>query len=151
MYPIPMRRSQSVSQLRNKHTDSTNPCRIQSQLNRALAAFQPYPSQMSSSPPPPDYVNDPMVGTPLETNRAKPSAPVTTSEVASVGDEVPPLPVRVNQAAGPAGPARRTNQTPTRFAFTPIPTPRPDTPPVPAREPVINRPSSDDPPPLPSR
>ena len=148
MYPIPMRRSQSVSQLRTKHTDSTNPSRIQSQLNRALAAFQPYPSRMPFSPPPPDYVNDPMVGTPLETNRAKPSAPVTTNEVASVGDEVPPLPVRVNQAAGPA---RRTNQTPTRFAFTPIPMPRPDTPPVPAREPVINRPSRDDPPPLPSR
>ena len=147
MYPIPMRRSHSVTQLRNKDTESTNPSRIQSQLNRALAAFQPYPPRMSTSPPPPDYVNDPMVGTPLETNRPKPSAPVTTSEVASTGDEVPPLPVRVNQAAGPA---RRNNQTPNRFAFTPILAPRPDTPPVPAREPVINRSLSDDPPPLPN-
>ena len=150
MYLMPLRRSQSVSQLRNKHTDSTNPSRIQSQLNRALAAFQPYPG-MSASPPPPDYVNDPIVGTPLETNRPKPTAPVTTSEVARCEDEVPPLPARVNQAAGPAGPAPRTNRTPTLFAFTPIPTPRADTPPVPAREPIINRPSSDDPPPLPSR
>ena len=138
MYPTPMRRSRSVTQLRNKDTESTNPSRIQSQLNRALAAFQPYP------PPPPDYINDPMVGSPLETNRPKPSAPVTTSEVASTGNEIPPIPVRVNQA-------RRTNQTPNRFAFTPIPTPRPDTPPIPAREPVINRSVTDDPPPLPDR
>ena len=122
MYPMPIRRSQSVSQLRKKHTDSTNPSRIQSQLNRALAAFQPYPSRMSASPPPPDYVNDPMVGTPLETNRTQPSAPVTTQEVARGGDEVPPLPIRVNQAAGLAP---RIKRTPTRFAFTPIRLPEP--------------------------
>ena len=150
MYPMPPRRSQSVSQLRNKHTDSTDPGMIQSQLNHAMATFQPYPSGISASSPPPDYVNYPMVGTPLETNKTKPSAPVTTSEVASTGDAVPPLPVRVNQATGPVGPTTRANRTPTRFAFTPILTPRPDTPPVPAREPIIRRPSSDDPPPLPS-
>ena len=147
----PLRRSQSVSQLR-KHTDSTNPSRIQSQLGRALAAFQPYPTRMSVSPPPPDYVNDPMVGTPLETIRTKPSAPVTTSEVSKDGIDIPPLSVRVGQAARPVGPATRVNRTPTRFTFTPIPTPRAETSPtVPARDPVIHRPSSDDPPPLPSR
>ena len=152
--PIPMnplRHSQSVSYLR-KNTDSTCPNRLQAQLDRALAAFQPYPPGMSGSPLPPDYVNDPMVGSPLETIRTKPSAPVTTSEVARDGD-VPPLPVRVGQATGPVGPATRVNRTPTRFAFTPIPTPRTETPPiVPARDPVLNtRSLSDDPPSLPSR
>ena len=107
---------------------------------------------MSVSPPPPDYVNDPMVGTPLETTRTKPFAPVPTSEVARDGIDIPPLPVRVGQAAGPVGPATRVNRTPTRFAFTPIPTPRAETPlTVSARDSVINRPSSDDPPRLPSR
>ena len=148
----PIRRSQSVSQLR-KHTDSTSPSRLQSQLDRALAAFQPYPPGMSGSPPPPDYVNDPMVGSPLETTRTKPSAPITTGEVVRDGIEIPPLPIRVGQATGPVGPATRVNRTPNRFAFTPIPTPRSETPPtVPARAPVINtRSLSDDPPSLPSR
>ena len=131
MYPIPLKRSQSVSQLRNKHTDSTDPDKVQSQLDRAMAAFQPYPSGISTSPFPPDYINDPMVGTPLETNKTKPSAPVTTGEI----DIAPPLPARVNQTTGPIGPTTGANRTPTRFAFTPIPAPRPDTPPVPAREP----------------
>ena len=152
MYPVPsLRRSQSVSQLRNKHTESTDPGRIQSQLDHALAAFRPYSHRAPASPPPPDYVNDPMVGTPLDASKTKPSAPVTIGEVAIDGDAVPPLPARVNQTTGPIGPTPRNNRTPTRFAFTPIPTPRPDTPPVPNREPVIRRPSSDDPPPLPSR
>ena len=150
MYPMPtLRRSQSVTQIRNKHTDSTDPGRLQSQLNQAIAAFQPFSHGTSTSPPPPDYVNDPMVGTPLDATKTKPSAPVTTSEVAHGGDAVPPLPVRVNQTTGPIGP--RNNRTPTRFAFTPIPTPRADTPPVPTREPVIRRPSRDGTPSLPSR
>ena len=154
--PIPMpmqpiRRSRSFSQMR-KHTDSTSPSRLQSQLDNALAAFRPYPPKMSGSPSPPDYVNDPMVGSPLETTRMKPSAPVTTGEVVRDGIEIPPLPVRVGQAAGPVGPATGVNRTPNRFAFTPIPTPRSETPPaVPARDPVINtRSLSDDPPSLPS-
>ena len=148
----PIRRSQSVSQLR-KHTDSTNPSHFQSQLDRALAAFQPYPPGMSGSPPPQDYVNDPMVGSPLETTRTKLSTPVTTSEVARDGIEIPPLPVQVGQAAGPFGPATRVKRTPNRIAFTPIPTPRSETPPaVPARDPVINtRSLSGDQPSLPSR
>ena len=160
-FPIPMsplRRSQSVSHLR-KNTDSTCPNRLQAQLDQALAAFQPYPPGMSGSPLPPDYVNDPMVGSPLEPTRTKPSAPVTTGEVARDGIEPPPVPGRVVQAAGPVGPATRVIRTPNRFMFTPIPITQPPptpqsgtTPAVPARESTGSpRTSSGEPPLLPSR
>ena len=160
-FPIPMRpirRSHSISHLR-KYTDSISPSRIQSQLDRALAAFQLYPPGMPGSPPPLDYVNALMVGSPLETTRTRPSAPVTTGEVARDGIEIPPVPGRVGQAAGPVGPATRVIRTPNRFTFTPIPftqpppTPQSETPPtIPARDPVESpRMSIDDPPPLPSR
>ena len=143
----PLRRSQSISQIR-RHTDSTNPSRIQSQLDRAFAAFQPLQARMSS-PAPPDYVNDPIVGLPLEATRTKPSAPVNICEAARDGTIVPPVPAR---APGPVGPATRVSRTPNRFLFTPIPTPRSETPPtVPARDPNMPGPSSDDPASLPSR
>ena len=85
--PIPMnplRRSHSFSHLR-KDTVSTCPNRLQAQLDRALAAFQPYPPGMSGSPLPPDYVNDRRVSSPLDATRRAPSAPVTTGEVARAG------------------------------------------------------------------
>ena len=91
--PIPMnplRRSHSVSHLR-KDTVSTCPNRLQAQLDRALAAFQPYPPGMSGSPLPPDYVNDHRVGSPLDATRTAPSAPVALSEVARDGIGPPPL------------------------------------------------------------
>ena len=143
--PIPMnplRRSHSVSHLR-KDTVSTCPNRLQAQLDRALAAFQPCPPGMPRSPFPPDYVNDQRVGSPLDGTRTNPSAPIDMSEVARDGIEPPPLPERNT-------PAARTVRTPNRFAFTPIPDAIPNIPPVPAREPVINRPPSGDPP-LPGR
>ena len=152
--PIPMSpllRSQSVSHLR-KDTDSTCPNRLQAQLDRALAAFQPYPPGMSGSPLPPDYVNDPMVGFPLDSIKTRPSAPVTTGEVARAGIEPPPVPGRI-------GPSTRVIRTPNRFTFTtipvtqPTPTPQSRTPPAaPVRE-STGSPgtSSDEPPPLPSR
>ena len=147
----PLRRSHSVSHLR-KDTVSTCPNRLQAQLDRALAAFQPYPPGMSGSPLPPDYVNDRRVGSPLDATRTAPSAPVTTGEVARAGIEPPPVPGRIGLAA-------RVIRTPNRFAFTPIPfdqpppTPQAENPPaVPAREPTENsRTSSDDLPPLPGR
>ena len=144
--PIPMnplRRSHSVSHLR-KDTVSTCPNRLQAQLDRALAAFQPCPPGMPRSPFPPDYVNDQRVGSPLDGTRTTPSAPVNINEVARDGIEPPPLPGRIT-------PAARTVRTPNRFAFTPIPDAVPNIPPVPAREPVINRTPSGDPPPLPGR
>ena len=152
--PIPMnplRRSHSVSHLR-KDTVSTCPNRLQAQLDRALAAFPPYPPGMSGSPLPPDYVNDRRVGSPLDATRTAPSAPVPIGEVARAGIEPPPVPGRIGLAA-------RVIRTPNRFAFTPIPfdqpppTPQAENPPaVPAREPTENnRTSSDDPPPLPGR
>ena len=144
--PIPMhplRRSHSVSHLK-KDTVSTCPNRLQAQLDRALAAFQPCPPGMPRSPFPPDYVNDQRVGSPLDGTRTTPSAPVDINEVARTGTEPPPLPERIT-------PAARTTRTPNRFAFTPIPDAVPDIPPVPAREPIINRTPSGDPPPLPGR
>ena len=153
----PIRHSTSFSHLR-KPTDSTSPSRLQSQLDEALAAFRPYPPGMSGSPPPPDYMNDPMVGSPLDTTRTRPSAPVTTGEVAREGIEVSPVPGRVRPAAGPVGPTTRVNRNPHRFTFTPIafmqppPTPRSVTPTVPARDPSESTGAiADDPPPLPSR
>ena len=137
--PVPMnplRRSHSVSHLR-KDTVSTCPNRLQSQLDRAFAAFQPCPPGISRSPFPPDYVNDQRVGSPLDGTRATPSAPVDVNEISRAGAEPPPLPDR--------------NRTPNRFAFTPIITPEARIPPIPNRDPVINRTPSGDPPPLPSR
>ena len=152
--PIPMnplRRSHSISHLR-RDTISTCPNCLQAQLDRALAAFPPYPPGMSGSPLPPDYVNDKRVGSPLDATRTAPSAPVTTGEVIIAGIEPPPVPGRIC-------PATRVIRTPNRFAFTPIPfdtpppTPQAENPPtVLAREPNQNpRTSSDDPPPLPGR
>ena len=139
--PIPMnplRRSQSVSQLR-KNTISTCPNRLQSQLDRAFAAFQPCPPGMPRSPFPPDYVNDQRVGSPLDGTRATPSAPVDVNEIIRAGPEPPPLPER-NRTPNPRGP----------FAFTPIPTGE-EIPPIPNRDPIIRRTPSGDPPPLPGR
>ena len=99
---------------------------------------------MPRSPFPPDYVNDQRVGSPLDGTRMTPSALVDINDIARAGTEPPPLPVRIT-------PATRVVRTPNRFAFTPIPTTEAETPPVPARDPVINRSPSGDPPPLPGR
>ena len=147
----PLQLSHSVSHLR-KDTVSTCPNRLQAQLDRALAAFQPYPPGMSGSPLPPDYVNDHRVGSPLDATGTAPSAPVALREVARDGIGPPPLPGRIGHAA-------RVIRTPNRFAFTPIPfdtpppNPQAENPPaVPAREPSENnRTSIDNPPPLPGR
>ena len=48
-----------------------------------------------------------MVGSHLETNRTKPSGPVTTGEVARDGIEPHSVPGRVGQAAGPVKPNNR--------------------------------------------
>ena len=85
-----------------------------------------------------------MVGSPLDGTWTTPSAPVDINEIARVGTAPPPLPERIT-------PATRVSRTPNRFAFTPIPTTKAEIPPVPAREPVINRSPSGDPPPLPGR
>ena len=147
----PLRCSHSVSHLR-KDTVSTCPNRLQAQLDRVLAAFQPCPPGMPRSPFPPDYVNDQRVGSPLDATRMTPSAPVGISDIARAGTGPPPVPDRLT-------PAPRVIRTPNRFAFTPIPfdQPPPDPqvgnpPAVPAREPTGTcRMSSDDPPSLPSR
>ena len=152
----PLRRTQSFTHVR-KYTESTDLCRIQAQLDSAMTAFQPYSPKRAGTPPLPDYVNEPKVGTPLDGTRTTPSTPVSTLDAARNGRAPPPVPLRIGRVAGPIGPAPNgpNGQNPNRFAFTPIPnapqgvniTP----PPLPARDPVINRPVSTDLPTLLSR
>ena len=119
-----------------------------------MEAFPPFPPGMSGSPLPPDYENNPLVGLPLDSTRARPTAPVSPGEAARDGVEIPAAQGRVVTAAGPMGTATRVYRNPNRFTFTPIPTtPQPEEAQnVPPRDPTgIARTSSDDPPPLLSR
>ena len=152
-----LRRRHSSANLRGQMETPSQSQRLQAQLDRALAAFQPIPPGMSGSPPPPDYGNQPMVGSPLDSTGAKPSAPVNLGEATRNGVDISAVPGRVITAAGPMSTAMRVyrnpNRNPNRLTFTPIPSPQPEEPPnVPIRDNVgAPRTSRDDPPPLPSR
>ena len=147
-----LRRRHSSAILRRQVETPSHSQRLQAQLDRALATFQPIPPGMSGSPPPPDYENNPIVGSPLEVNGTRPTAPVTLGEAARDGVEIPAAHGRVVTAAGPMGTATRVYRNPNRFTFTPIPSPQLEEPPnVPDRDNAgVTRTSRDDPPPLPS-
>ena len=137
----------SSTNLRRQAEALNNNQRLQSGIDRAMEAFPPFPLGMSGSPPPPDYENNPLVGLPLDSTRARPTAPVTLGEAARDGVGIPTAPLRVIAAP-------RVHRNPNRFTFTPIPT----TPQsgeatnAPLRDNTGNtRTSSDDPPSLPSR
>ena len=81
---------------------------IASDSNRkSIELWLPYPPGMSGSPPPPDCENNPLVGSPLEAAKARPSAPVTLGEATRDRVEIPAAHGRVVTTAGSMGTATR--------------------------------------------
>ena len=69
-----LRRCHSSANLRRPADPPSQSKRLQAQIDRALAAFQPFPPGKSGSPPPPDYENQPNLMSPFDSTRARPSA-----------------------------------------------------------------------------
>ena len=130
----------STTNLRRQAEALNNNQRLQSNIGQAMEAFPPFPPGMSGSPLPSDYENNPLVGLPLDSTRARPTAPVILGEAARDSIGIPATPAQV--IAFP-----RVHRNPNRFAFTPVPTtPQSEEPPnAPFRDNTRNtRTSSDD-------